>query len=187
MEPATWNLMLDDFAARKALPGCGAAAALTAGLGAALLQKVLRLAGPEEDEGDRVAATLEKLERLRERLAKAAESDGPGYERVLVALRMSGDDPADRRVQLDRALIAASEAPLHTARAAVELLDLVAPAVEFGKAVTETDALVAGDLALAAARGGLRVVEANLGRISDQGRVDSYRHEMIALRKRVGL
>ncbi len=125
---------LDAYASQLAseapVPGGGSAAAVVAGLGAALVAMVARIcaANPKyETHAGTAREIVAESDTLRERLAAARERDERAFAAVVTAQRLpkaSLEEKAARTTALEAALRAAAEAPLDSAEMALRVLQL---------------------------------------------------------------
>jgi glutamate formiminotransferase/formiminotetrahydrofolate cyclodeaminase len=163
---------LDAFVGRVAsatpTPGGGSVAALAGSLAAALAQMV---AGLTIGKKKYVAVETEVKELsarasvLRRRLAVLVEEDAQAFEQLRNAYRMSSEGDvaaAARAVAVRDGLRAATEAPLETARAAVEVAAIGARLAQIGNTNAATDAAVGVLLAEAACKGAVLNVRVNV-------------------------
>jgi formiminotetrahydrofolate cyclodeaminase len=134
--------LLDAIGARTPAPASGSAAALTGALAAALVELAARFS---EDDG-----ALAQAEGLRARLLELADEDAAAYADFM---RTRSDE--DRRRTID--------VPLAVAEAAVETAGLAERLAARGRRSVVGDALVAAELAGAAARSAGRLAELNRG------------------------
>lgn len=168
----TLGSFLDAVAGPTPTPGGGTVAATVGALAAALATMVanLTLGKKKHAAAEPVMLDLKRdAARLRGRLLELARRDSEAFDAVLRARRRAQTTPAEiaARDQAVRAAeIAASQVPLETARAAVEVLGLAAVAARSGNPNAVSDAGVAGLLAAAAARGALLNVQINLKSLS---------------------
>ncbi|CAN5160130.1 cyclodeaminase/cyclohydrolase family protein [soil metagenome] len=160
--------LVERLATSEPVPGGGSAAALTAAMGAALVQMVVELTvgRPTADGHD---ADLGKIRSdaagCQSELLRLAEVDAGAYASVIAARRLPRDTEREResrRVQVDAATRDAIMAPLHTARRALEVLALAERLVPMGNRNAVSDIGVAGLLAAAALRGAALNVRINL-------------------------
>ena len=113
----------------------------------------------EQDRGngdgaaDRMRELAQQAEKLRGRLLAAADEDARAYARVIKARQ--GHEQS-------RALDRASDPPLAIAEGAAAVAERAAEVADAGNWTFTADAIVAGELAAAAARGCAQLVEANL-------------------------
>jgi formiminotetrahydrofolate cyclodeaminase len=132
-----------------------AAAAGVVELAAALAAK--RIAAQDRGAGgeaaDRMRALAEQAGKLRGRLLAAGDEDARAYARVATA--------SEGREQA-RALDRASDPPLAIAEGAAAVAERAAEVADAGDWAFTADAVVAGELAAAAALGCAQLVEANL-------------------------
>jgi formiminotetrahydrofolate cyclodeaminase len=146
--------------------GCAAAAALvelTAGLAA---DRIEAESGTTRPETARLRGLATRARELRGRLLAAADEDARAYSEVTGA-----PDGATRAQALDHA----SEPPLAIAECAAEVAEAAAETARAGAWGFTADAVVAGELAVAAARGGSQLVAANLAGASDDPRIERAR------------
>jgi len=144
----------------------GVASALTAAAAAGVVELAAGLAanrlneqGP--DAGGRMRELVQQAGKLRARLLASADEDARAYARV--AKTREGRDRA-------RALDRASDPPLAIAERAAAVAERAAEVVDAGDWTFTADAVVAGELAAAAARGCARLVEANLADVPEDPR-----------------
>ncbi|HEX5955613.1 MAG TPA: cyclodeaminase/cyclohydrolase family protein [Solirubrobacterales bacterium] len=152
---------LDALASRTQPPAAGVASALAAAAAAALVELTAGLAadrvqadGGAGGQGEaRLRTLVDRSAELRRRLLATADDDARAYAEVI------GAREAAARA---RALSRASEPPLVIAEAAAEIAEAAAEAARAGSWAFTADAVVAGSLAAAAARGGAELVAADL-------------------------
>jgi formiminotetrahydrofolate cyclodeaminase len=140
----------------------GVASAVTAATAAGVLELAATLAArriAEEDRGngdggaDRMRDLAHQAEKLRGRLLAAADEDARAYARVINA-----GEGRERSRALDRA----SDPPLAIAEGAAAVAERAAEVAGAGNWTFTADALVASELAAAAARSSAQLVETNL-------------------------
>jgi methenyltetrahydrofolate cyclohydrolase len=144
-------------AARTPAPGGGSSAAWTVALAAALVEMAAAFSDRE-------------VPALRERALALAESELRAYGPVLEASRVPKDDPT-RAERLERALSDAADSPLEIARLAAEVERLARDLAASGNRTLEGDANTAAELAAAARRAAVRLVEINLAAKPDDPRL----------------
>jgi formiminotetrahydrofolate cyclodeaminase len=132
--------LLDRIGERTPAPASGAAAALAGALAAALVELAARFSEDEEA----LARALE----LRERFVALADDDAAAYADFM---RTRSDEDRARTIAV----------PLAVADAAAETAALGERLAEHGRPSTVGDALVAAELARAAARSATLLVELN--------------------------
>jgi len=182
---------LADFLQRLAsgapTPGGGSAAALAGALAAALVSMVCRLtigrAKFAAIEGE-MQRTLERAERLRQRLIRAVDEDAQAYESVVAAYRLPRGSETERQTRsatIQAALHEAIRVPLNVARDCAELLDMAQFVAQRGNPSAVSDARVASLLAEAALRGAAYNVQINLSSLKDTAFADRTRDEVEGL------
>jgi formiminotetrahydrofolate cyclodeaminase len=157
------------LAAPREPAAAGVASALTAAAAAALVELAAglaanKIAAEDRNSGeaaDRMRTLAQQAGKLRRRLLDAGDEDARTY--ALVAKAKEGRDQA-------RALDRASEPPLAIAEAAAAVAERAAEVAEAGDWAFTADAVVAGELAAAAAHGCAHLVETNLAGDSEDPR-----------------
>jgi len=152
---------LDALAAPREPAAAGVASALSAAAAAGVVELVAELAakrlergeGANGDSPERMRDLAKQAAKLRARLLSCAEEDGRAYARVIKS--REGHERA-------RALDRASDPPLAIAESAAAVAERAAEVADAGNWTFTADAIVAGELAAAAARGCAQLVEANL-------------------------
>ena len=184
---STIGTFLDALAAAESTPGGGAAAALTAGQGAALLSMVLnftvgrkKYAAVEEE----MQGYLQRTESLRAELLTLADKDAEAFGAVAACYalpRSSDDEKAARRAAMQAALKGAAEVPFAIAVLCAELLELACPIAQKGNPNVVSDAATAAHLAYAALHSALVNVNINLKFLKDAAYVSEWQAKVQAL------
>ncbi len=170
----TLTAWMDALASSEPAPGGGSAAALAGALAAALSAMVGRLTSTRKAYAAVAAefqALTEEADRLRAELRRLADRDAEAYHAVMEAYRLpkaTEAEAAARQAAIDRALLAAAEVPLMTARAARRVAALARRAAEAGNRNAVADAGVAALLARAALVGACYNVLINVNAMSDR-------------------
>jgi formiminotetrahydrofolate cyclodeaminase len=155
---------LDALASDAPTPGGGGAAALSGAMGAALVSMVCNLTiGKKNYEAvsDDLKKTLEKAEKLRDELTKGVDEDVVAFDTLMGAYglpRATDEDKAKRSEAIQKALKAATLAPLHTCKLCYEVIGLSKEAADNGNLNVISDAGVA----VLAAHAGLRSCALNV-------------------------
>lgn len=171
---------VEEFAARLAAgtptPGGGSAAALAGSLAAALVQMVCDLTIGKEAYRSHEAALRAiriRAERLRRGLLDLVDRDARAYDGVVGARRLPRTTEAEkalRKEAIAKANLAATETPLLTAEACVEILALAADLAAKGNRNAASDVGTAAALAHAGLLGALMNVRTNLAGLADRRR-----------------
>jgi formiminotetrahydrofolate cyclodeaminase len=166
---------VDDLAAPTGAPGGGAAAAVAAVLGCALIRMV---AGNTLSKA-RFKEGRERLEEIRKasqdligRFQELAVKDAEAYMAVEAAMKMpkaSQEEKAARRAAMQQAFKGATLTPLETVRESLEAMSLLPDLARYGNPNAITDMAVGALLLDAARRGATMNVQVNLGSIDDAG------------------
>jgi methenyltetrahydrofolate cyclohydrolase len=155
---------LDELARPRPAPGGGSALAFALASASAVLAMAARIS-----ESGGLAA---QADALRARTAALAQLDSDAYEAALGAREAHEGLRADRRDwEIGQAFARAAEPPLEIARAAADVAELAAQLVQDGDPRVRADALAAGALAAAAARGAVWLVSVNLTSFEGDPRV----------------
>ena len=157
--------LFDRIASDEPGPAGGSVAALAVAMAAGLVAMAARLAR----EWPQASEVVERAEMLRSRVATLAVADAEAYANVLEALRLPRGSAA-REATVAEALSRAADVPLAIAEAASEVATLAALVAQAGSAHLRGDAVVAAEMAEAAARGAAELVVINLGN-RDEARV----------------
>lgn len=142
--------LLDRVASEESVPAGGSVAAIAVAMAAGLVAKAARLS----PDWPRAAEVLEQAEALRALVAPLAQADADAYTKVLEAQR--------RKEGVAEALSAAADVPARIAEAATGVASLAALAAREGNVRLRGDAVMAAELAEAAARGAAELVAINL-------------------------
>ena len=169
----TW---LEALASSASAPGGGAAAALSAAIGAALIEMVCNLTIGRPRYAAHEALMREALARattLRRRALGLAAADARAFGAVTDAYRLPKETDEQARARAERiqeALIGATEVPLETAALAAEVVQLAGRIVDGANVNALADIAAAAAAARAALETALVNVEANLAALPDRSR-----------------
>ena len=171
------ELSLRDYTQRLAssepAPGGGSATALAGGLAAALAAMVARLTLGRERYAEHeveMKMILDQAERLRQQLLALVDADTAAYQDLMAAYglpKRNEEAIEHRRSAIQEALRHATDIPLATAEASLQVLNLAAQACEHGNKHAAGDAFVAALLAHAAMLGAIHDVRINLQDLRD--------------------
>lgn len=168
----TW---LDELASAAPAPGGGAAAALSAAMGASLVCMVcnLTLGKPKFAAFEaQNSAALAAAEQARRAALQLADDDARVFEAVIAAYKLpraTDDERAARTAAVQDALVAAAAVPLRTAELAATVIGLAAGLLEGTNPNVVSDIAVAASTARAALDASVVNVEINLASITDDG------------------
>ncbi|PRY64192.1 formiminotetrahydrofolate cyclodeaminase [Vreelandella songnenensis] len=192
-----WEQTLSHFRdalAHRPMPGCGAAASVTASLGVALILKGLHLSQQHETSEVR-RVLIDEGERLNEQLSPLADKDIAAFEELMSAFQMPQDTEhkkASRHRAIQQAAATAVDVPLATARLCQKALSLGERAGEHSEKQFASDTQAGGELLAAALRSVLLNVEANtdlLGSEAEKRRVqeayDALKEQAVVLLTRI--
>lgn len=174
----------EKLAGGEPTPGGGSAAALAGALAAAAGAMVgsFTVGKPKFAEVEaEVAAILEQLQSLRERMLDLTDLDAEAYAEVGAAYSMpkeTEDQKAERKGAIQEALKSAARVPLGVVLAAGEIADLLPALAAKGNPNLLSDVGVAAILAQAAFEAGRLNVEVNLAGVRDETYVGQMRHMM---------
>ena len=167
---------LEALASPAPAPGGGAAAALNAAIGAALIEMACNLTigrpGYAQQEAG-MRAALAEAAKLRSRALHLAAADVEAFGAVSEAYKLPKETDEQRQArtrQIQRTLVGATEVPLNTAVLAGEVIQLASRIVDGANVNVLADVAAAVVAARAALEVALVNVEANLPAISDSAR-----------------
>jgi formiminotetrahydrofolate cyclodeaminase len=186
MQNQTIGDYLERLAAREPAPGGGAAAALHAAQGAALLAMVARYTTGEKyaAHAEQVAAITAESDQLRRLALELAQADARAFTAVTDAYRMpraDGEQKAARSLAIAGALAGAARPPADVIAVAARVIALAEELLPVGNPNVVTDIAAATEAARAAATTARVNVEINLGGIKD----DMLRAELIGVVREV--
>jgi formiminotetrahydrofolate cyclodeaminase len=163
---------LERLAAREPAPGGGAAAALHAAQGAALLGMVARYTTGEKyaAHAAEVAGITAESDQLRSRAMELAAEDAAAFTAVTDAYKLPRGDDAQKAARsgaIAAALAGAARPPAEVVAVAARIVALAEQLLPYGNPNVVTDIAAATDAARAAATTARINVEINLGGIKD--------------------
>jgi formiminotetrahydrofolate cyclodeaminase len=132
------------------------------------------------DAEEALRPARERLAELREMLTEAAMEDERAYAAYRASSSMARETAAQkaaRTVAMQEALIAATEVPMATARAAVETAEILEVVARVGNPHVRSDAALGALLAEAALRGALLNVRGNAAMLRDAALGDGFREQ----------
>ena len=175
--------LLAAFRSSEPTPGGGSAAALASAVGASLLSMVAALPKPRstgEEDLRQLADAGRRCSALAVQLEALIDEDSAAYDLVVGAFRLpkaSDEEKAARAAAIQRALTAATEAPLRVMRTSAAALSLASTVRAHGNANAASDVQVAIGLLKAGLQGARHNVEINLGSVKDADYVVRVRDE----------
>lgn len=178
----TW---LEALASSAPAPAGGAAAALSAAIGAALIEMAcnLTIGRPRYAQHEaKMRSALAEATTLRTRALRLAADDVRAFDAVTEAYKLPRETDAQRQSrteQIQRALVGATEVPLNTAALAGDVIQLARRIID-GANVNALADLAAGVVsARAALETALIAVETNLAAINNRSRGKELSERMI--------
>jgi formiminotetrahydrofolate cyclodeaminase len=181
------------LASEAPAPGGGAAAALEAALGAALVSMVCNLTTGRpryEQHAELVSRSLARSAELLDEAMGLVEEDARAFGAVSAAYRLpkgSAGEQAARTASIQRALVHAAEVPLRTAAIATEVTRLAADLLGRSNANVVSDLGVAASSAMAALEAAAINVEVNLAMLEDRAVRNDLAGRLAGHRETAGL
>ncbi|WP_436528338.1 cyclodeaminase/cyclohydrolase family protein [Actinoplanes sp. HUAS TT8] len=180
----TLGAWLEDLASEAPAPGGGAAAALSAATGAALVAMVcnLTIGKPRYAEHDQLMRdTLVEVTGLRAQALQLAADDADAFGAVSDAYRLPKDTDAQRQARsaaIQHALVGAAQVPLRTAAVAAAIIGHAERILDGANVNVLSDVAAAAASARAALDAATINVEVNLAAMKDASRRDALRAEL---------
>ncbi|MET8544271.1 cyclodeaminase/cyclohydrolase family protein [Kitasatospora sp. NPDC004799] len=177
---------LDDLASGSSTPGGGAAAAMNAAVGAALISMVcnLTIGRPKYAAYEaELTAALKNAEELRGKALELAADDAVAFAAVIAAYQLPKGTDADKRARtaaIQTALVGAAEVPLRTAELAAEVVRLSRAVLPGANVNVVSDVAVAASSARAALDAAVVNVEVNLAALTDEEQRAALRGRLAA-------
>ncbi|MEX5303904.1 cyclodeaminase/cyclohydrolase family protein [Kocuria sabuli] len=179
----TLNDYLERLASREPTPGGGAAGALHAAQGAALIAMVARYTtgaryAEHEEESLRIAARADDMIPAALQLA---DDDEKAFAAVIAAYRLpsaSDEDRAARSRAIQEATVAAAAPPRALIGLATEVVDLGRQLAEFSNPNVISDVAAASEAARAAIATALITLDMNINAITDERTRTEFRDEL---------
>jgi len=164
---------LDQLAGRVPAPGGGAAAALQAAQGAALLGMVARYTTGEKyaEHQETISRIITEVDELRAIALRLAEADADAFTAVMDAYRLpqsTEEERAARSAAVSQALANAAWPPAQVISVAGMVVDLAEALAVIGNRNVISDVAAAAESARAAAATARVNVEVNLAGIADE-------------------
>ena len=163
---------LASLASRNPTPGGGAAAALSAATGAALIGMVASYTtGPKwADRDRRMRALADEASMLRADALAVADDDIAAFSAVGAAYKLPRQAPAEqaaRSAEIERALIQAAGPPARAGQLAARVVEMAAELADSGNPSVLSDVAVAASAARAALEAAMVNIEINRREIKD--------------------
>jgi formiminotetrahydrofolate cyclodeaminase len=165
---------LDDLASAAPAPGGGAAAAMSAALGAALVEMVANLTigkSTYAEHQQHVESVLAEATQLRHSAVALVDADATAFTALMATYKLpkeTDEQKAVRRAEIQRATAAAAEVPLQIGRVGAQVVDLAAQLPGRSNPNVLSDVAVAASSAVAAIESAAVNVEINLSGIRDK-------------------
>jgi formiminotetrahydrofolate cyclodeaminase len=174
----TIDVWLDQLASAEPAPGGGAAAAMSAAMGAALVEMVcnLTIGKPKFAAHEAtMTAALASATALRKQALQLADDDARAFAAVMSAYRLpkdTEDAQRERSARIQSALVEAADVPLRTAALAAEVIGLAESILDGANPNVLGDVAVAASTARSALESAEVNVVANLASMNDEGQRD---------------
>lgn len=175
---------LDELASDSPAPGGGSVAALCGSLAAGLVSMVANLTiGKEKykDNWEMMEVVLVKSEELRNKFVELMNKDTESFNIFMAAIKMpkaTNEEITARKKAMGDASKLATEIPLQTLEACVELSEVSLLAARYGNPNTASDAGSAAILAEAAGKAASYNIRINLPGLTDETFAADYKARM---------
>jgi formiminotetrahydrofolate cyclodeaminase len=181
---------LHELGSASPTPGGGAAAGVTAAMGAALIAMVGHLTIDKEgfeDLNERMRSLVETAEDERKAFLALSDEDAAAFEAVMASFRLpkgTDEEKASRTMRIQEAYAAAAAVPLQLATRCVRLMEQAEDATAMGNPHAASDGYSAGLLLFAAALAALANVRINAAGLKDEAMGQGLVDECDGLRAR---
>ena len=171
-------------------PGGGAAGAIAAATGAALIAMVGRLTVGKkgfEDVDERMRALVERADASRVEFLELADRDAHAFDGVMLAFKMPKETDEEKTVRsaaIQAGYEQAASVPLEIARAAVDLMELAEDATAMGNPQAASDGVSGAAQLYCAALCAIANVEINAASLKDERHRSVLLDEVATLRGR---
>lgn len=175
----TFQDLVESLAAKKPTPGGGAAAALSACLGTALLLMVIRFSrgkkATEEFDG-RLAEVEAKLETELDRLMPMAQRDCSSFDQVSKAFglpKSTDEEKNTRKRAIGEGMLGAMVVPEETLYMVRDVFDTISPVIDLVGKNIASDMGTGSAMLLAGAEGAFLNVRINAAYLDDRGKAEA--------------
>ena len=163
---------LGRLASRNPTPGGGAAGALHAAQGAALVAMVARFTtgGKYEQYGQTTSRIISAADRLIDEAIRLADADEVAFNDVIASYKLPAADDSERAARaaaIQNALVQAAQPPAQLIRMAGAVVELAVELLDIANPNVISDIAAAADAARAAATTGRVNIDINLVAIKD--------------------
>lgn len=175
MREETIGSFLSRLAARSPAPGGGAAGALHAAQGAALLAMAARFSDGARHDAEVVGRVRAAADSLADEALELAAADAAAFEKVAAAYerpKATDEEKAERSAAIAEAMAGATRPPADLMAAAARLADLAEDLLPVANRNIISDIAAAAAATAAAAVTAQVNIEANLSAINDQALAD---------------
>ena len=165
---------LDELGSSAPAPGGGAAAAMSAAQGAALVEMVANLTigkAAYAEHQEHVERVLAQAHQLRNSAQQLGGADAEAFTALMATFKLpreTDEQKAVRTAEIQRATAAAAEVPLRIAEVGAAVIDLAAQLPGRSNPNVLSDVAVAASSAVAAVESAAINVEINLSSIKDK-------------------
>ena len=187
------DLTIKEFLAKTAgsdpVPGGGSIAALNAAIAASLAEMVANLTiGKKkyEDKEELMKELAAAVSEYQVEFIKDIDADSDAYNEVFAAFKLpkeTEEDKVKRSEAIQAATKIAAEVPMHVARKAFSIMDVIGQVAEYGNQNAVTDACVSMMTARTAVLEDILNVKINLSSIKDEEYVARMQAECSQLEK----
>lgn len=187
------DLTIKEFLAKTAgsdpVPGGGSIAALNAAIAASLAEMVTNLTiGKKkyEDKEELMKELAAAVSEYQVGFIKDIDADSDAYNEVFAAFKLpkeTEEDKVKRSEAIQAATKIAAEVPMHVARKAFAIMDMIGQVAEYGNQNAVTDACVSMMTARTAVLAAILNVKINLSSIKDEEYVARIQTECSQLEK----
>lgn len=183
------NEFLADLSSSSPAPGGGAASALVASIAASLVSMVANLTiGKKkyiavEPEMRKIASDAQKI---RDALMQLSDRDVEEFNTIMNAFKLPKETETEKKYRdqkIEEASVRASNVPLETARACLQIMELSLHVIKNGNVNALSDGICSFQFAYAAMKGALANVKINLKNINNIETLQRFNAEIEGMEK----
>ncbi len=172
--------LLNQTASANPTPGGGSISMVSAAFGLGLVIMALEVSNRRKNAPDGLSPLINEGRKILDAVRVSADADIDVFNTFMSALSLpkyTEEEKAQRKQAIQNATVKATEVPLSSARLCVAALDVATQAADIAHSNILSDVATGTLLLVAAGRGVLLNVDANLGSLRDRTLAEEYSQE----------